>query len=235
MLRGNAFLALWNDIERSREPEYDRWHTIEHVPERVAIRGFHGARRYVNRARAHHRYFTLYEVEDLSVFEHAEYADVVAHPTPWSLSMRPDFRNFLRAPCRLVGSDGEGIGAALAILCFEQAGAGAPADALSAVRAHSGVTGCHIGEGTGGGPANRWSTASADSVPLRGFDRVMLIEALDRDAAAAALEAVRPLQGVDATASDFGSDVYDLAFVFPGHAPDERQPHRRAQWDRRST
>jgi hypothetical protein len=63
-LAGNAFLALWNDIARSREPEYDRWHTQEHVPERVAVTGFLGARRYVNRGRENHRYFTLYDVAD---------------------------------------------------------------------------------------------------------------------------------------------------------------------------
>ena len=120
-LHGSAFLALWNDVVRSREPEYDRWHTQEHVPERVAVTGFHGARRYVNRARAHHRYFTLYDVTDLAVFQHAEYADLVEHPTPWSAAMRPDFRNFLRAACRVSASRGDGIGAALAIHCYVDA------------------------------------------------------------------------------------------------------------------
>ena len=72
-LHGNAFLALWNDIAPHREREYDRWHSQEHVPERVAVTGFRGARRFVNRAAARHRYFTLYEVADLATFEHAEY------------------------------------------------------------------------------------------------------------------------------------------------------------------
>ena len=44
-LKGQAFLALWNDVARGREPEYDQWHTLEPVPERVALPGFHGARR----------------------------------------------------------------------------------------------------------------------------------------------------------------------------------------------
>src|SRR5262245_60892284 len=103
-LAGRAFLALWNDIARAREPEYDRWHTKEHVPERVAVAGFHGARRYVNRARDFHRYFTLYDVAGLAVFEHPEYTDLVQHPTPWSASMRPDFANFLRAMCSVESS-----------------------------------------------------------------------------------------------------------------------------------
>ena len=119
-LAGHAFLALWNDIARPREPEYDRWHTREHVPERVAVTGFHGARRYVNRARDLHRYFTLYDVADLGVFDHPEYADLVQHPTPWSASMRLDFANFLRATCGLDTSAGDGIGPAIAILCYQR-------------------------------------------------------------------------------------------------------------------
>ena len=39
-----AFLALWNDVASGREAEYERWHTFEHVPERVAVPGMRGAR-----------------------------------------------------------------------------------------------------------------------------------------------------------------------------------------------
>src|SRR5947208_4152320 len=99
-LAGAALLALWNDIRPQREAEYDRWHTREHVPERVAVSGMLGARRYVNRARNRHRYFTLYELADLDVLDSAEYRDLLEHPTPWSASMRLDFANFLRVPCR---------------------------------------------------------------------------------------------------------------------------------------
>ena len=33
-----AFLALWNDFDPGRDEEYNRWHTYEHVPERLSIR-----------------------------------------------------------------------------------------------------------------------------------------------------------------------------------------------------
>src|SRR4051812_21092537 len=100
-LAGRAFLALWNDIADNRVAEYDQWHSLEHVPERVSVTGFRGARRYVNRDNASHRYFTLYEVEGLDAFDHPEYRDLIAAPTPWTLSMRPDFSNFVRAICTL--------------------------------------------------------------------------------------------------------------------------------------
>ena len=230
-LHGSAFLALWNDISRTREPEYDRWHTQEHVPERVAVTGFHGARRYVNRAREHHRYFTLYDVANLGVFDSREYMDLVEHPTPWSASMRPDFSNFLRATCSVVTSTGDGIGAALAIVCYERARAGAAALPLAGIRDLPGVTACHVGDGTGGASPIPWHSPPATTAPLRAFDRVALIEALDRDAAIRALAFARAPLGLGHQPPDFGCDVYDLAFVFPGHDAGERLRHRRPQWD----
>jgi hypothetical protein len=230
-LHGSAFLALWNDITRSREPEYDRWHTQEHVPERVSVPGFHGARRYVHRGREHHRYFTLYDVAHLGVFQSPEYMDLVDHPTPWSASMRPDFRNFLRATCTVIASTGDGIGAALAIVCFEHARAGDPLVTLAAARELPGVTACHLGEGKGGAPPIPWSSPPAATAPLRAFDRVALIETLDRESAVHALAHVQAALGLGGQPPDFGCDVYDLAFVFPGHDASERGRHRRPHWD----
>ena len=232
-LTGNAFLALWNDIARAREPEYDRWHTQEHVPERVSVTGFHGARRYVNRAREHHRYFTLYDVAALAVFEHPEYVDLVQHPTPWSASMRPDFANFLRATCEVAASKGDGIGAALAILCFQDAAARLPGDDVDAMLALPGVVACHAGRGSAAAPPIAWTKAPAETAPIRPFDRIVLIEALDRDAAAVALRASREKLRLTDLPFDFGNDVYDLAFVFPGHDAAERRRHRRPHWDAR--
>lgn len=212
-LAGHAFLALWNDIARDREPEYDRWHTIEHVPERVGVPGFRGARRYVNRMRAQHRYFTLYELDDLAVLDSAAYQALVRQPTPWSAAMRPDFANFLRAPCTLVTSHGEGIGGALAVLCYARTTAPG-AQLLSAVMEMPGVVACH--EGWGSAAALAWAAAD-DNARTRAFDRVLLIEALDRDLAQRALRAARDAGSLGALPADFGNDVYDLAFVFPGH------------------
>ena len=219
-LAGAAFLALWNDIARAREAEYDRWHTFEHVPERVAIAGFIAGRRYVNRDRDTRRYFTLYEVDSPSAFEGAEYRDVVDHPTPASASMRPDFANVARAICTTTRSAGSGIGGAIACLCLPTAQPRAAVDgAFDRALALARVTGAHLGAATHVGP----TPAIADASPFA-FDRVLLVEALDRDAADAALgELQRALE-------PSMTGVYDLAFVFPGADASERLRHRRATW-----
>lgn len=232
-LAGQAFLALWNDIARSREPEYDQWHTLEHVPERVAVRGFRGARRYVNRAKALHRYFTLYDVDSLAVFESAEYRDLLVNPTPWSASMRPDFSNFLRAICSVSMTRGTGIGAAIACLCTPSS---VPEPALRAALAHAAslprVNAVHLGRTVPGAPAVPFGSPPPASAPTRAFDRVALIEALDRDAASQALEGIKRALALEALPADFGADAYDLAFVFPGTDAQERLTHRRSGWHR---
>ena len=231
-LKGQAFLALWNDIASGREPEYDQWHTLEHVPERVAVTGIHGARRYVNRRRSSHRYFTLYDVDSLQIFESCEYLDLLQNPTQWSASMRPDFSNFVRAPCAVRQSTGIGIGAAIACLCVES---GAFDDArivqaLELVRKMPGITSAHWGSGQSGLPTIPWKKSPSATAEPRAFDSVILIEALDRDAASAALAQLRASLDLSDLPADFGADVYDLAFVFPGTEASEALRHRRPSW-----
>lgn len=220
-LAGGAFLALWNDVARGREAEYDRWHTVEHVPERVGVPGFRGARRYVNRARATHRYFTLYEIDDLAVLASDAYRALVAHPTPWSAAMRPDFANFLRAPCALEASCGEGIGGAVAVLCHDRDAA--PALLASALADLPGVVAWHAGRGR---PSPLAWAAEGDGA-TRAFAGVLLVEALDRDLARRALRAAREALALASLPPDFGNDVYDLAFVFPGHDTHAAARHAR--------
>jgi hypothetical protein len=230
-LAGNAFLALWNDIARHREPEYDQWHTLEHVPERVSVTGFHGARRYVNRARQHHRYFTLYDVATLGAFDSNEYVDLLEHPTPWSASMRPDFSNFLRAICSVIATRGTGIGAALGILCLPSETAEAPLRlALDEAAGMPRVNAVHLGRTATTAAKVPFSKPPPERVEVRAFDRIALIESLDRDAAAQALAGIKSRLSLDALPEDFGADVYDLAFVFPGADADERIRHRRPGW-----
>ncbi|MFO1413473.1 MAG: hypothetical protein U1F10_06100 [Burkholderiales bacterium] len=223
-LAGRAFLALWNDIAPAREAEYDRWHTREHVPERVGVPGFRGARRYVHRARATHRYFTLYELDRLAVLDSAAYRALVEHPTPWSASMRPDFANFLRVPCTTTASLGAGIGAAVGVLCHRRT-EGDIGATLAALMEWPGVVACHAGDG-GAAPLG-WAAAPAGAAGPRPFDHVLLVEALDRVAAREALAMARDRLRTGALPDDFGNDVYDLAFAFPGHDADAPARHAR--------
>ena len=126
-LQGSAFLALWNDFDPARDVEYNVWHTFEHVPERVGIDGVLASHRYIANERNDWRYFTLYELADLATLEGESYMDVANHPTEWSLSMRPSFRNFFRQPCATDLTAGQGHGAAIASHRFSLPAAADPA------------------------------------------------------------------------------------------------------------
>lgn len=229
-LAGKAFLALWNDVDEALESEYQQWHSVEHVPERVSVQGFVGARRYVNRRRTEHRYFTLYEVRSIQVFDGPEYVDLIEHPTRWSSSMRPHLRNMLRATCAVLQSAGVGVGGAIACFCVPDAtGPAAVNQAMDAVLGLPQVNACHVGVAS---DQDRRAAFASAAVPAatRDFDRIILVEALDHAGAGAALAALRAQLGMQHLREDFGNAVYDLAFVFPGCDPAARLAHRRAYW-----
>ena len=228
MTAASAFLALWNDLAPGREAEYDTWHTREHVPERVASPGFRSGRRYVCRSHPAHRWFTLYDVADPGCFETPEYQDLLQNPTPWSASMRPDFRNFLRVPCTALGSSGFGIGAALGVLRLPDEAA---LSALSQIVRDEGVVHARIGRradrnlASGGFRAGAAGSGASDD-----FSAILLIEALDRGAAVRAWAAAAARFLPEGAVAPEHGGVYDLAFLFPGGDAAERLAHRRPHW-----
>lgn len=113
-LSGRGFLALWNGVAQEREPEYNLWHTREHVPERVDIPGMIGARRYVDGRGTSPRFFTLYDLESTEVLTSPPYRRLLENPTVWSRSMRPSFRGFIRFGCITIARLGGGTGGAAA-------------------------------------------------------------------------------------------------------------------------
>ena len=114
-----AFLALWNSISSAAlQPEYETWHTFEHVPERVGLPGFVEARRYWSMAHAQNPpdYFTCYWLDTLQALNSPGYSELFARPTQWSARMRLELRDFFRLPCTLGGAYGQSMASQLATL-----------------------------------------------------------------------------------------------------------------------
>ncbi|RQZ59982.1 hypothetical protein [Burkholderia sp. Bp9004] len=212
-LIGSAFLALWNDIEGVREAEYDLWHTVEHVPQRVGVPGFLSGRRYRASSGAMH-YFTLYDVTEAAVFESHDYLSLVNHPTAWSRAMRPSFRNVVRAVCRNQYSAGHGVGGALA--CVRIASGNAPDNDVSRGRAlgvacHSleGVTAVHFGERIDNAAPifDAWQMGTPPGY-------VLLLEAAHESSLLAQLADVEAQLGCAFGADRImSSDLYDLCYT----------------------
>lgn len=212
-LAGTAFLALWNDFEPARYDEYDSWHTFEHVPERVGIDGVLSGRRYVARERDALRYFTLYELQSLAALEGSSYLDMVEHPTPWTLSMRPSFRNFLRRPCTTELSAGQGHGAAIATLRIVAAEALAAVQwsaALGPFVATGAAIAIHAGrvDVSAKFPLGDAAAAGDDGVPY-----VVLIEAAERAALERALDPVCTAIAAVVRGAAIERETYDLVLT----------------------
>lgn len=118
MLLGKGAFVAWHDIAPGREADYDRWHSQEHMLERVGIDGFRRGRRYVA-AGDGPRYLVIYEVADIGVLSSAAYLERLDNPSAWTREIMPSVQGMNRTLCAVEASAGSGIGHAL--LCLRLA------------------------------------------------------------------------------------------------------------------
>ncbi len=221
-----AFLAIWHDIVPGAEAEFERWHTGEHMPERLSLPGFaRGRRGYASRG-ARQRYVTLYESARLSTFDSAPYRERLDHPTPWTVRVLPSFHDFARVACETVGAAGTGVGGATATLRLalddgarESLRALGPATAARLVEL-DGVSSVLIGlvrpDVTIGPTSETGLRPSVDRDPV---DAVVVVDGIGERQLEAALPAVRDVvEGVGGTVR--AADVYALSFLLQPPAPE---------------
>ncbi|MCU1418190.1 MAG: hypothetical protein JWP32_2364 [Schumannella sp.] len=97
-----AYLAVWHDVVPEDESEYRRWHTTQHLAERVSLPGFLRGRRWVAIG-AGERYCATMLLDDISAAESASYLERLEHPTDWTRAMASTYRNFVR--CAVLVTD----------------------------------------------------------------------------------------------------------------------------------
>jgi hypothetical protein len=100
---GTALLHVMMDIEPAWEMDFNAWYNEEHLPSLVAVPGFLSARRFsevhwtptdggatsaVADPAGRHQYLAVYEIEDPSVLDSAEYARA-CEMTPWTEKLAP--------------------------------------------------------------------------------------------------------------------------------------------------
>jgi hypothetical protein len=221
-LKGSGFLAIWHDIKAVGEPEYNLWHTREHMPERLGVPGFERGRRWVDWSLRKHRYFTLYEAQTIDVFGSEPYRARLNAPSAWSNRVQPHFTNFVRSACRTVVSVGKGIGGAIATLRVTfTPGTGKTAfSAKSHALAYEvlpldGVTSVHVGlaEPT----VTRVQTRESELRKLTGedvFDAVVMVDGIGRRELERAMPRIDALLSAEAAGvASKESAVYDLAYL----------------------
>ncbi|MBM3534250.1 MAG: hypothetical protein FJX35_20110 [Alphaproteobacteria bacterium] len=122
-VRGGGGLGVWHGIVGEQQREAEDWYNREHHAERVAIDGFLRARRYVNQGTGP-RYFSRYDVTDVTVLASQAYLKALDNPSPWSQKMFPHYRKSVRGAFTVSSRAGEAEGGYLVSLRFGD-GAGA--------------------------------------------------------------------------------------------------------------
>jgi hypothetical protein len=110
-------MLLSFDVDPAAVAEHDRWHTHEHLPERLSIPGFHRGTRWIA-TDGGPRYMILYEVDKLETLVSEPYLTKLNNPTPWTSRMMPHYRGMTRGLCAVLGSVGLGQGGTAALIRF---------------------------------------------------------------------------------------------------------------------
>jgi hypothetical protein len=181
-LLGSAAMLLSFDVDADAIDEHDRWHTHEHLPERLSIPGFLRGTRWVATGEGP-RYMVVYEVESLATLASPAYLARLNDPTPWTRRMMPHYRSMRRGLCAVLGSHGHGQGGFAALVRFTPSVANAAQthrwlldDALPALPKASGLGSAHLLEGAQAAAMTneqriRGADASVDSaVIVTGYD-----------------------------------------------------------------
>jgi hypothetical protein len=206
-LLGSAAMLLSFDIEAEAVDEHDRWHTHEHLPERLSIPGFRRGTRWIA-AEPGPRYMVVYEVAHLGVLTSPDYLARLNAPTPWTTKMMPHYRGMTRGLCQVLGSFGFGQGGTASLIRFTAPQAPADAlqrwlldDALPAVPRRPGFGSAHLLQGAQAAPmTNEQRIRGTDG----SVDAAILLTGYDADAVAAHAQ---QLCGADGLAGRGAADV----------------------------
>ena len=119
-LLGNAVLVNWGGIVKSKENDYNAWHSYEHMPERIGINGFlRGCRAIgIKGTDINHKYFMMYEAERKEVFTSRKYLERLNNPTEWTKEILSNYLSPSRTICSVISSKSIGVGGYLSTIRF---------------------------------------------------------------------------------------------------------------------
>ncbi len=148
-LSSAAAMVLFYDIDGDNA-DHDDWHSYEHFHERLSLRGFLRATRWVA-LEGTPKYMVTYEVSDMEVATSQGYLDRLNDPTQWTSEMMPRFRGMTRGFCRITASSGFGLGTITLALRFvpeegssERLSSWIADHVLPAVASRRGMVGAHL-------------------------------------------------------------------------------------------
>lgn len=184
---GQAVLAVWNNVDPAHERAFNDWYLRQHMIERIDAPGFLRGRRY-RAVDGSPRYFAFYETVDAAVLRVPAYTRLLEHPTEWTRTIMPSFRDTQRSICETRASLGRGIGAATTVVHFRpKAGREAAlrariiGDILPKLMAMPEIVAVHLWEAPDDGVARANAEIALRGAPDKPVSWVIVIEATEPD------------------------------------------------------
>ena len=105
-LLGKAALLNWGGVMPNHEFDYNLWHSLEHMPERMRVKGFLRALRCVGIRGTNNinKYFMMYDVKSKDVLSSKQYLERLNNPTDWTSKILSKYLHPSRTICEVINS-----------------------------------------------------------------------------------------------------------------------------------
>ncbi len=103
-LLGKGVLLNWGGVLPNHDLDYNLWHSLEHMPERMCLKGFLRAFRCVGLKGTNDKdkYFMMYDVKSIDILSSKQYLNRLNNPTDWTSKILSKYVYPSRAICEVI-------------------------------------------------------------------------------------------------------------------------------------
>ena len=103
-LLGKGALLNWGGVLPKHDFDYNLWHSLEHMPERMSVKGFFRAFRCVGLkgTNDNDKYFMMYDVKNKDILSSKQYLNRLNNPTDWTSKILSKYVYPSRAICEVI-------------------------------------------------------------------------------------------------------------------------------------
>ena len=103
-LLGKGALLNWGGVLPKHDFDYNLWHSLEHMPERMSVKGFLRAFRCVGLkgTNDNDKYFMMYDVRNKDILSSKQYLNRLNNPTDWTTKILSKYVYPSRAICEVI-------------------------------------------------------------------------------------------------------------------------------------
>ena len=103
-LLGKGALLNWGGVLTKHDLDYNLWHSLEHMPERMSVKGFLRAFRCVGLkgTNENDKYFMMYDVKSKNILSSKQYLNRLNNPTDWTSKILSKYVYPSRTICEVI-------------------------------------------------------------------------------------------------------------------------------------